>query len=78
MPLKLICKHCGAVMYETNGEFKQYVSKAKRSNHLDASVPDIVDLKLHFKCPSCKRTISSEDLESWTIKIKKAPKTKLM
>ena len=39
------------------------------SNLLDLSVPDIVDLKLKFKCPGCERTISSEDLEAMTVEV---------
>ena len=70
MPLKLICCDCGELMYQTTGRpNKTYKTNRYYSNLLDLSVPDIVDLKLKFKCPSCKRTISSEDLEAMTVDV---------
>lgn len=75
MPLKLVCKHCGELMYQTSRRpNKTYGNNRYYSNLLDLCVPEIVDLKLNFTCPGCKREITNGDLEAWTVKISDARK----
>ena len=75
MPLKIVCRHCGEPMYETTGyHTRRYRTDSNQSNLIELCVPAIVDLKLNFKCPGCKRTITNRDLEEWTIKISDARK----